>query len=821
MPAASRRIAHLMPLAILLFALSWTASFSVPYALANPNETPKKKNAVIFGPHPSAQTIDKEIELYLCAENYSVTKHVWGRGGAAATLAQLKAIATGGFAVLAIIAHGSTTFLSVEDFETADAARAKYNAYRADANYANIKDDLDWGELEDPGPGQKRYAVGLSAAGVNKLFGGADANRSIVAVFACNSTGFQANNPKPFGATEYLGFAGALDNKTRSKGARGFFVMGGPEGIPKRPVKPAFEKKMDHVGPGNTTLAPACTGHEPPKDALLPLNVKTDGKTTYDTKMKTTIPAIMELSGCEAVLSDEAWFNACEHRFKVEPKKPGRLILKVKPTQAVSENNSNWLIGNLYRMPKNFDEELDPNGRPTVDRCQFGQSGLDGLKPCVPPENPFRWCVWCGEIPTDPGIPSQPSQTPKSMDDHNFVPRQVPYGERDAFVLFQDAPGPNTILQPIGPLPPNMTFQQVGSWYAHVIFAPSAGQVGQLYQVDFESRDDNGFRGNTIIAWQVEPRLNEISVFVSGESNENPLGDEIVRPGNPGEFLFRLANSGNTFLQNLALFPLGGGGADTIPPSAMTLTPQFIPQLGPEESVEVAMQVHTTPAQPTGAYVGRVNVSAQSADGSVHVQPTFGLHVDRPPTIFASLDTIRVDVNATLSVPFQVDDPDLETVQVAIDYAAFGATLTPGSSPSLASANWYFEWTPPVEAAGVRVFPIVATDGFDRAVHELVVEVLPVVHVAEPPLRFSFNAHPNPATGQIEFSLNLPGNEEVEISVYDTHGRLVGRPFPRAWLGAGPLAWTWHPESLTSGVYFVRVRAGEIQIDRRVVWLAP
>src|SRR5215831_3886348 len=120
------RSAWLLPsLTLLSYLFVATAAWAV-------NETPKKTNAIIFGPHPSAQRIDMSIKLWLCAENYSVTEYVWGRAGGDASLANLKTIAANGFAVLVILAHGSSDGLTVEDFTTEQAAKDRVAAYKAD-----------------------------------------------------------------------------------------------------------------------------------------------------------------------------------------------------------------------------------------------------------------------------------------------------------------------------------------------------------------------------------------------------------------------------------------------------------------------------------------------------------------------------------------------------------------------------------------------------------------------------------------------------------------------------------------------------------------
>lgn len=815
---------------------SLLAFFVVSSALAGPNETPKKRTAIIFGPHPTAQGLDKSIEEYLCAENYAVTKYVWGRGGGDATLDRLRTIAASGFGVLVIIAHGTEEDFTVEDFRNGDAAKAKFDQYRANPDFNNLKDDLGYGLVDDITEGQnaKRGAISLNAKGLSKLFGAADPNRSIVAVFACDSWQLQANhNPKPFGATEYIGLDGTVKGD-RSKAALGFYVMGGIYGIPRRPVKPAFEKQSPakHQGPGNTTLAPASTDHLPANDAVLPLNQTTDGKTTYETTMNTSNAAIMEVAGCEAVLSAQAWTDDCNHSFKVEPKKKGRMILKVRPKAAISKNNDNWLIGNLYVAEP---DDWDP--RREINDCPFGQSGLDGRKPCVPPENPFRWCVWCAEKPPDPGIPYAPSKPPQKMDDPNS-PRQVPFGERDAFVLYQDAPGPNTVITS-STLPPNLSFQQNGTWYGSVVFSPVASQALQSFSVLFSSSDDSGPRNHRTLTWKVVPRYNALCAATIGtrapglaswvpespgsaearspyrmdDPPENPGGQipcvifpEIVRPGETAEYLVAVHNTGNTVIRSIALALPGLMGPQSIPPSAISIVPNLIGLLSPGEAAACTLRVQTQAAQKSGHYSNDLQVSGTANDGSVLFRQDVSLQVNRPPVISAPDDTITVLAGQHVSIPIAVVDPDSGLVSTSIDYAPFGGLLLPDLT---------FDWTPPAEAVGHRVFSIVAYDGWEPTVHELRFDVDTIAAGSRRAEAFgpssaavisSVGNRPNPFRLLTRLQFTLARSADVVLEVFDVNGRVVSsRSLGR--LAAGVQEAAVGLAGAKSGIYLYRLLA--------------
>ncbi len=92
-----------------------------------------------------------------------------------------------------------------------------------------------------------------------------------------------------------------------------------------------------------------------------------------------------------------------------------------------------------------------------------------------------------------------------------------------------------------------------------------------------------------------------------------------------------------------------------------------------------------------------------------------------------------------------------------------------------------------------------------------------------PPAFAVLHASPNPFTGTTTLALALPDPAAVTLSVYDIAGRLVRR-VDRGVLAAGnhTLRWDGRDESgqaVGSGVYFMRVRAGDRAEDRKAVLL--
>ncbi len=96
--------------------------------------------------------------------------------------------------------------------------------------------------------------------------------------------------------------------------------------------------------------------------------------------------------------------------------------------------------------------------------------------------------------------------------------------------------------------------------------------------------------------------------------------------------------------------------------------------------------------------------------------------------------------------------------------------------------------------------------------------------VPDLPLAFAvLHASPNPFTETTTLALALPEAARVTLSVFDVSGRLV-KHLDRGLLGAGRhlLRWDGRDESgqaVGSGVYFMRVTAGERTEDRKAVLL--
>jgi len=81
------------------------------------------------------------------------------------------------------------------------------------------------------------------------------------------------------------------------------------------------------------------------------------------------------------------------------------------------------------------------------------------------------------------------------------------------------------------------------------------------------------------------------------------------------------------------------------------------------------------------------------------------------------------------------------------------------------------------------------------------------------------DAFPNPTTGRVALSLTLQREDGVGMSVVDVQGREVwSAPARRYGAGRWALGWDGRTRggSASDGIYFVRVRVGEQQFQRRI-----
>jgi hypothetical protein len=86
-----------------------------------------------------------------------------------------------------------------------------------------------------------------------------------------------------------------------------------------------------------------------------------------------------------------------------------------------------------------------------------------------------------------------------------------------------------------------------------------------------------------------------------------------------------------------------------------------------------------------------------------------------------------------------------------------------------------------------------------------------------------FQNHPNPFNPETSISFSLPSSARVVLSIYDVEGRLV-RKVVDGVLGEGykSVSWDGNDEvgnSVSSGVYFYRLKSGKYTLTKKMVLL--
>ena len=87
------------------------------------------------------------------------------------------------------------------------------------------------------------------------------------------------------------------------------------------------------------------------------------------------------------------------------------------------------------------------------------------------------------------------------------------------------------------------------------------------------------------------------------------------------------------------------------------------------------------------------------------------------------------------------------------------------------------------------------------------------------PNRFELSKlYPNPFNPSTEVSFSLPMDGYVRLSAYDVRGHEVDMIFEGA-QSVGQHSYTWNASSLPSGVYYIRLQAGELVTSQKALLL--
>lgn len=84
------------------------------------------------------------------------------------------------------------------------------------------------------------------------------------------------------------------------------------------------------------------------------------------------------------------------------------------------------------------------------------------------------------------------------------------------------------------------------------------------------------------------------------------------------------------------------------------------------------------------------------------------------------------------------------------------------------------------------------------------------------PVTFELSSHPNPFHGSTSFRYALPAAAEVDLAVFDVHGRRVAQLVDES-RAAGFHEISWKAEGLASGTYFARLSTGAVTKSQRLL----
>ncbi len=84
------------------------------------------------------------------------------------------------------------------------------------------------------------------------------------------------------------------------------------------------------------------------------------------------------------------------------------------------------------------------------------------------------------------------------------------------------------------------------------------------------------------------------------------------------------------------------------------------------------------------------------------------------------------------------------------------------------------------------------------------------------PSSFNLSAFPNPFNSTTEIRYAVPGSSHVSLKVYDVLGREVGVLVDEV-RTAGEQRVAFDARGLASGIYFVRMHAGDVGVTRKVL----
>jgi len=81
-----------------------------------------------------------------------------------------------------------------------------------------------------------------------------------------------------------------------------------------------------------------------------------------------------------------------------------------------------------------------------------------------------------------------------------------------------------------------------------------------------------------------------------------------------------------------------------------------------------------------------------------------------------------------------------------------------------------------------------------------------------------YPAYPNPFNPSTTIRFDLPEEGFITLSVYDITGKLVETLVNKT-VPAGYHSHTWQPQNLASGLYIVRLKAGQKTFNQKITFI--
>ena len=189
---------------------------------------------------------------------------------------------------------------------------------------------------------------------------------------------------------------------------------------------------------------------------------------------------------------------------------------------------------------------------------------------------------------------------------------------------------------------------------------------------------------------------------------------------------------------------------------------------------------------------------------------TLSVGGNSPPYFFPCPGDTSLDIGEMLRLPLNIVDFNRDSVEVCLTTAPDGAYLD-GDSLLIWEAT----------GSGDREFLVSANDGEDTTLCGFVVH-LPdrVEEAAATPEGFGIKSiKPNPFNSSVEITYTIPENVSgnIELAMFDILGRRTeSLPVEKT---KGEHSVIWQPQDVSSGIYFVRMKAGKQTITKKVMYL--